>query len=165
MNKVISLETYLQFLNEGKLMNWMKDLGLTIKDLYFEDSNCKKLRQIQDTMYLFHGTRPQYVSSIKSDGLLISMANRRSREERVINISGREPVIWLSSTYNKSSPEFGGADKKIIMMIVKLETKFLKNFLGSTYKYYVDIPPKNIIWETNPLFMKIANKSPCLKIK
>lgn len=159
------LENYLQFLNEGKLMNWMKNIGLTVKDIYFEDSNCKKSRQNQETIYLFHGTRPHYVSSIKRKGLLTSMANMRSQEDKDINLSGNKPVIWFSSMYNKNTPEFGGREKEIIMTVVKLKSEFLKNFMGTTYIYTTDVPPKDIIWETSPLFMKIANKFPCLKIK
>jgi hypothetical protein len=159
------LENYLIYLNEGKILNWMRDIGLTIKDLYIEPGQCKRNRMNNSIIYLFHGTRPHYVSDIKRKGLLVSMANKRSMEDNDVNLSGTQPVIWFSSTYNPNNPEFGGIDKKIVMTVVKLETKYLKNFLGTTYKYYKDVPPKDIIWENEPSFIKIANQSMCLKVK
>lgn len=160
----MDIDNYLNHLNEGKILNWMKDIGLTIKDLYIEPGQCKLNRKNNSIIYLFHGTRPHYVSSIKKSGLLVSMANKRSREDEDINLSGQREVIWFSSIYNPKSAQFGGNDKKIIMLIARLESKYLKNFMGATYTYSKDVPPQNLIFETDPTFMKIANKSACLKV-
>lgn len=159
------LEDYLNYLNEGRLMNWMKSIGLSIKDTYVEDGRCKQLRNSQSVTYLFHGTRPHYVQSIKKKGLLISMANTRSREDNDINLSSNKELTWFSSTYDPQSPEFGGKAKQITMTIARLETKYLKNFMGTTYTYSKDVPPKDIIWESNPTFLKIVNQSSCLKMQ
>lgn len=160
----MDIDNYLNYLNEGKILNWMKHIGLSVKDLYIESSQCKLDRKNNSIVYLFHGTRPHYVPSIKKSGLLVSMANKRSMEDNDINLSGQREVIWFSSKYNPRSAEFGGNDKKITMMIAKLESKYLKNFMGTTYTYSKDVPPQNLIWETEPEFIKISNQSDCLKV-
>lgn len=159
------IENYLTYLNEGRLTDWMKDIGLTIKDLYIEDRNCKSKRKSNNFIYLFHGTRPHYVQSIKKNGLLVSLANKRSSEEGDINLSGRKPIIWFSSMFDPNSPEFGGGEKSIKMLIAKLDVNYLKNAIGTTYIYYKDVLPKDIIWDDNPKFLKVINQSKCLRIK
>jgi hypothetical protein len=157
------IDEYLNYLQEVKIPNWLKQMGVTVKDLYFENSDCKQMRNNKSYIFLFHGTRPEYVNSIKKKGLLISMAGKRSKEDKDITLSGGKQVIWFTSKNNPTSPEFGGKKKSIIVLTAKLNVKFLKNFMGSTYTYEKNIPPKDIIWEDDNRFKKIIKSSKCLK--
>jgi len=156
--------TVKDYVNEGKLLNWMKAIGLSIKDLYIERPQCKNQRNKSSFIFLFHGTRPQYVSDIKRKGLLLDKAGKRTEDEGDFSLTGKQKLIWFSSTYDPNSHQFG-RDKKteVVMMIAKLETKYLKNYLGATYTYHKDVPPKNLIWEENSAFQKISQASKCLR--
>lgn len=157
------IDKYLDYLQESKIPNWLKQMGIKLKDLYFEDSECKNIRKNKLHIFLFHGTRPKYVNSIKKKGLLISMAGKRSKDEGDITLSGGKQATWFTSKNNPKSPEFGGKVKSIVVLVAKLDIKFLKNFMGSTYIYTKDIPPKDIIWEDDIRFKKIIKSSKCLK--
>lgn len=159
------IEQYLIYLDEIKFPKWLKDIGIFVKDLYVEPAECKLQRTTSKYMYLLHGTRPKYVDSIKRNGLKISMAGQRSREEDDMNWSMGKQELWLSTKYNKKSAAFGHNPKtdKVIMMIVKVDTKFLKSF-GSTYTYNKDVPPKDIVWQNHFNFLRIVKRNKCLRV-
>lgn len=159
------IDLYLSYLYEGKITNWLKKMGVSVKDLYVERKECKYIRNNKSYIFLFHGTRPEYVNSIKKKGLLVSMAGKRSADEKDLTVTGKTPLIWFISTYNIKSPGFGtGYNKKLIVsLIAKLDTKFLENRGGSLYIYTKDVPPKDIIWEDDKRFRKIIKSSKCLK--
>ena len=159
------IDQYLNYLNEIKIPKWIKDTGTFVRDLYFEPVECKLERNKNKFMYLFHGTRPKYVNSIRKNGLKVSMAGQRSKEEDDINWSMGKEEVWFSTIYNRKKAGFGHNPKKekVIIMIAKVNPKYLKAN-GSTYTYNKDIPPKDIIWGNDPRFYSIPKNSKCLRI-
>ena len=158
------LDEYIKFIQEDdnlrtKVWEFVKDYGISIKDLYIEPPNCKSIRTSKNTMYLIHGTKPHYVKDIKKEGLKITKFGKRTKEDNDIMIG--KSCIWFSTKASKKKPGFGGLGK-LVFMIAKVDTKYIKKATGTTYQYFKDVPVKDIIWESDKNFKKITKEDKCL---
>ena len=158
------IDEYLQKIQEGfvqKIKDFLKKMYYNLSPV--EPIECKEWRLNNNHMYLYHGTRPWYVDSIKKEGLLVSHFKKRAKEEGDITI-GSTPSIFMINSINKKDPGFGGLgiSKKVVFVLCKVESKNLK-WIGYCYVYTKDVPVKDIIWENDKRFKNIENKYKYLK--
>lgn len=144
-----------------KVIDILKDIGLETIGTFFERKECKNLRKDSKYMYLLHGTRTEYVNSIKKTGLQVKKFGQRSKAEGDV-LFGKD-CIWFGMAFSGKEEGFGriGSKKRVVYMVAKVNTKFLE-FSGGAYMYFKDVPPKDLIWEDDKRFIEIINKSPCL---
>lgn len=158
-------DSYLDFLKESvllqesfkdKLKKFLQKLGYFI--LWMEDPDAKDWRTSNKYMYLFHGTRPQHVDSIKREGLRVDKFKKRAKEESDITLT-MKPCIFMSSAIHRKRPQFGlgTVQYPVVYILCKVETKSLVWSIAS-YKYFKDIPTKNLIWENEKKFSRIKKK-------
>ena len=124
-------------------------------------------------LYLFHGTILPKIPQIKQDGL------RRDKQWYAVDAQVKagtgksDQVIFLTSsyshaqTYTKSAFGLKFWEKRVQVLLCKVNTKFIKHHAGmqltkkryaDEYWYYADIPAKNIMLETDPRYLKIVKK-------
>lgn len=162
ITKYILEKQYVKEKGFRRVIQILKDIGLDTVYLYKEPESCKRLRITQKYMWLLHGTRPQYVQDIKREGLRLSAHGKRTKAEGDIIFDGK-PCIWFGLVYSGKTEGFGsrGTQYGVKYMVARVETKYLE-FNASAYQYYKDVPPKDLIWNDNPEFLKIINRSSCL---
>lgn len=147
-----------------KIMNILKNMGLTTLEMYIEPTRCKTLREEKTFMYLLHGTRPETVQSVKKHGLLLKMYKTRTKEEKDLAL-GTKPCLWFAYTYTGGRYQFGTGSKKdkknVVYMLAKVYTDYLK-YDSAAYKYFKDVPPKDLIWQDDKRFIKIIKEDLCM---
>jgi len=168
MSNIIIQESIESWLTEAniiqKIKNYLMKFGYVIG--YTESPACNNHRKNNKEMYLLHGTRKDYVKSIKKKGLLLSESHRRSKEEDTMNIA-LKPTIWFSSNVDKKSAAFGeDKSKEVVYLVAKVSTEpsLLKPVLSS-YNYFQDVKPSDIIFEDNPKFKHILKNHKYLIFK
>lgn len=160
---------YLDFLRDNvplqenfvsKLKNFLKSIAYAV--LPIEYSDAKKYRISNKYMYLYHGTRPQYVDSIKKEGLRLDKFDKRAKDESDLTI-GANPRIFMTNVLNRSGPGFGpgmlfSKKREVVFVLCKVETKFLKWEIAC-YVYFKDVPVKDLIWQNERKFIEIEKKN------
>jgi len=160
------VDKYLNYLEESaikRVIDILKDIGLKALMIEIENKECVQLRETKGYVYLLHGTRPAYVSSIKKGGLLLRMHKKRTKAEGDLSLD-RKPTIWFGNVYTGKRAGFGGAGmpKEVTYMLAKVYNKHLKYNTAGAYQYYADVPAKDLIWQDDKRFLSIIKKSPCL---
>jgi len=163
------INNYLRYLQESRIkriVDIFKDIGLKILMIERENEACTKFRETKGYTYLLHGTRHQYVSSIKKGGLLLKMHKKRTKAEGDLSLD-REPQIWFGNVYTGNPEGFGGSgiSKEVVYMVAKVYNKYLKYNTAGAYQYFHDVPSKDLIWQNDKRFLTIIKKSPCILYK
>jgi hypothetical protein len=158
-----AVDAYLYTLQEGlkdKIVKWLEDTGLRQATL------CKRTIQSEPYIYLYHATRPQYVSSIKREGLTLSSFGKRAKKEGDITV-GMQPMIYMTNV-RTAKPGFGfrWSHKKhgLIHIICKVDTdsSILKWSTACCYYYMKDVPPSDLTFEGTREFEAIERGDKCL---
>lgn len=157
------LENYLEIIQEewkDKFLSFLADIGILIGPT----DKCKEIIKNNRFIYLYHGTRPEYVDSIKKQGLTLNNFKKRTKDEGDILLGG-PPRLFFGNVYTGKQAGFGSMfgsqHGKVKYLLAKLNTKYLKLELGG-YTYTKGVPPKDLIWDDDPRFHKIGKQSPCL---
>ncbi len=160
MSKI--LDDYLLHLSESKFSDKLKDFLASAGILIGPVKTCKRMMKEDKYIYLYHGTRPEYVNSIKRNGLSTKHFRKRTKDEGDI-MFGSKPKLYFGNVYTGKQAGFGTAFEKkgIKYLIAKLDSKFLKSEFGG-FVYFKDVPPSDIIWDDDKRFHSIGKESQCL---
>jgi len=155
------LENYLDYLSEDfkdKFLNFLADIGIMIGPV----GECKKILAKDKYIYLYHGTRPEYVKSIKKNGLSLKHFKKRTKDEGDV-LLGIKPRLFFGNVFTGKQAGFGSVFDKygIKYLLAKLDVRYLKIEFGG-FVYTRDVPPKDIIWDDDPKFHNIGKQSKCL---